>query len=121
MSMWAHVDAKADGEADWDTKWHATNNMMQQILACYKREQLVELERQKGITATGEEAGKAGITSGKGSSSSSSGFVNVGKGGAGLEDIMDFAPPQNFIRAKANQAGSWASRGGWGGSATPRF
>ena len=100
---------------------------MNQFLACYKREQLVELERQKtGKVAPGAEAGKAGITAGKGSSSSSSGsassgFVNTGKGGAGLEDIMNIAPPQNIIQKKANLSGSWASRGGWGGSSTARF
>ena len=47
MSLWAHMDGKSEVEAEWATKWHATENMMKQFLACYKREQLVELERQK--------------------------------------------------------------------------
>ena len=128
MSMWAHMDGKAEVEAEWDAKWHATENMMKQFLACYKREQLVELERQKfGTVAAGADAGKAGITTGKGfvesgsASSSSSGYVDTGKGGAGLQDVMDQAPPVNIIQKKAGLTGSWASRGGWGGSSTARF
>ena len=79
--------------------------------------------------AAGADAGKAGITTGKGfiesgsasSSSSSSGYVDTGKGGAGLQDVMDQAPPMNIIQKKAGLSGSWASRGGWGGSSTGRF
>ena len=127
MSMWAHMDAKAGEEEEWESKWHATENMMKQFLACYKREQLVELERQKfGTVAAGADAGKAGITTGKGfiesrSASSSSGYVDTGKGGVGLQDIMEEAPPQNILQKKAGLSGSWASRGGWGGSSTGRF
>ncbi len=123
------MDAKADSEKDDEVKWHATKSMMLQCLACYKREQLVAAERQKGISATREEAGRAGITT-KGSSSSgssnkrpgSSGFVNMGSSLANATaDVMDFFPPPNVVQRQANQAGTLATRGGWGGTSTGRF
>ena len=95
MSMWSHMDSRAVAEKDWAEKWHANHNMMKQFLACYKREQLADLERER-----------------QGSSSSSS---------SSSSDTMGFSPPANIIQQRANLRGAWATQGGWGGKHDNRF
>ena len=99
MSMWSHMDARAAQEEDWDVKWHANKNMMRQLLACYKRDQLADLERKQ---AQGGGAGGSSSSGGPGSSSSST-------------NAMLQWHVNNNVR------GSWASQVGWAGTSVGRF
>ena len=114
MSMWSHMDAKAENEANDFPKWHATQHFMQQLLACYKREQLAELER---IQAA--EGKQKGASEGKGAASSSSSGPLQQLGPP--PDVMGFAPPANIIQQGANKPGAWTAQGGWGGASGGRF
>ena len=85
------------GEEDWDEKWHANKNMMRQLLACYKRDQLADLERKQE-----RGAGAASSSSGSGASSSST------------NELLRW-------HANNNVRGTWASQGGWAGTSVGRF
>jgi len=117
MSCWSHMHSKAGTEHGWDKEdqTHATKTMMTQFLACYKREQLVGMEKElEKLQAEG-----GGPSS---SSSSSSGDIE-GLVGENLEgdDDQDFHPPANVYQNMAGVPGRWRTQGGWGGSTGARF
>ena len=109
-SMWSHMQSRAERETEWEEKWHASQPMMDQFLACYKRRQLADKEREK------EEQAEKGKGGGPGSSADAS----IPEAEA-EPDMQGFTPPQNLVQQAAGRAATWATRSGWGGSATPRF
>jgi len=106
MSLWSHMYSSADREKNWDKKDqnHATENTMTQFLACYKRGQLAEKEKERENKRLGDSPG----SNTRGSSSSSHGNLAPG------DDVQNFRPPANIFQSVAGIPGRWASQGGWG-------
>ena len=112
MSMWSHMESCCEKEKEKSYEWHPNESMMKQFLACYKREQLADLERKRAEESgkgSGKDAGATEATAVAGAAGPSDAGKGKTKGPTG-KDVE-----------QAVKVSGWASRGGWGGSATPRF